>query len=425
VVFGIASEYVGPITVFDKSFLQSLSVDESVFFDHFFNPVITPLFFVETLADLEKAVRQGRTPEQEVGMIALKAPEASSYPIIHHTRLALANLMGVDITMDGRPLVDAGVPVKVDGKKGVRHDVAPETVAFNRWQAGEFIEVEREFAKTWRQDLANIDLTAVAAAMKAMGIDGSVCKTLADAKRIATQFVERTDIVPNQIKLAFIILGLPPHLETQAGGNWVLRGMKPLAEYAPYAAHVMIVELFFQIALGAGLIGTLASNRADIAYLYYTPFCMVFVSSDKLHRRTVPEFLRSNQSCVWGQDLKADLHRVMEHYSKLPDEVRELGLMRIAPVPPVELADSLVVQLWDRHMASHWRSISGMRHPRDPMADAEIIAEMNRFSEARPLTGSEIDFEPADVDMVQLRRSVHKLKGNWFQLPKDLKEKLD
>lgn len=57
---------MGPITVFDKSFLQSLTVDESVFFDHFFNPVTSPLFFIETLADLEKAVRQGRTPEQEV-----------------------------------------------------------------------------------------------------------------------------------------------------------------------------------------------------------------------------------------------------------------------------------------------------------------------------------------------------------------------
>jgi hypothetical protein len=48
-----------------KSFLQSLSVDESVWFDHFFIPNICPLFYVETLADLEKSVREGRTPERE------------------------------------------------------------------------------------------------------------------------------------------------------------------------------------------------------------------------------------------------------------------------------------------------------------------------------------------------------------------------
>jgi len=33
---------MGPITLFDKSFLQFLSVDESVFFDRFFFPVICP-----------------------------------------------------------------------------------------------------------------------------------------------------------------------------------------------------------------------------------------------------------------------------------------------------------------------------------------------------------------------------------------------
>ncbi len=55
---------MGPTVLFDKSFLQSLTVDESVIFDHFFIAVICPLFYVETLADFEKAVRQGRTPEQ-------------------------------------------------------------------------------------------------------------------------------------------------------------------------------------------------------------------------------------------------------------------------------------------------------------------------------------------------------------------------
>ena len=47
---------VGPILLFDKSALQSLSVDEAVWLDTFYYPVITPLFFVETLADLEKEV---------------------------------------------------------------------------------------------------------------------------------------------------------------------------------------------------------------------------------------------------------------------------------------------------------------------------------------------------------------------------------
>ena len=74
---------MGPTILFDKSFLQSLSLDESVLFDHFFIPVICPLFYVETLADLEKAVRQGRTPEEEVGIIAQKTPEVHGTPCAH------------------------------------------------------------------------------------------------------------------------------------------------------------------------------------------------------------------------------------------------------------------------------------------------------------------------------------------------------
>ena len=49
----------GPITLFDKSFLQSLNLDESVWFDHFFLTNVCPLFYVETLADLGKPVNEG------------------------------------------------------------------------------------------------------------------------------------------------------------------------------------------------------------------------------------------------------------------------------------------------------------------------------------------------------------------------------
>ena len=85
---------MGPIALFDKSFLQSLSLDESVWFDHFFLSTICPLFFVETLADLEKAVRAGRTPEQEVGIIADKTPEMCGTPCAYHVDLAVINLLG-------------------------------------------------------------------------------------------------------------------------------------------------------------------------------------------------------------------------------------------------------------------------------------------------------------------------------------------
>ena len=75
---------LGPILLFDKSTLQSLNVDESVWFDTFYYPVGTPLFFVETLADLAKEVEKERTPKQVVGNLAEKSPtggQVNAYPL--------------------------------------------------------------------------------------------------------------------------------------------------------------------------------------------------------------------------------------------------------------------------------------------------------------------------------------------------------
>jgi hypothetical protein len=60
------------------------------FFDHLFLPVICPLFYIETLADLEKAVRHGRTPEEEVGIIAEKSTgdERRPMPVPLRSRLS-------------------------------------------------------------------------------------------------------------------------------------------------------------------------------------------------------------------------------------------------------------------------------------------------------------------------------------------------
>ena len=43
---------MGPIIIFDKSTLECLNPDEAVWLDQFFNSNITPLFYIETLADL-------------------------------------------------------------------------------------------------------------------------------------------------------------------------------------------------------------------------------------------------------------------------------------------------------------------------------------------------------------------------------------
>lgn len=146
---------LGPILIFDKSFLQSLNVDEAVWLDNFFLTMITPLFFVETLADLEKEVHRGRTPEQVVGSLAYKTPDLQSYMAAHHDTLLWADLHGQKVPMDGRIPRAGGRYVTLDGKQGVIYERTPEEEAFARWQRHEFLDLERQIAKVSLEDAIN------------------------------------------------------------------------------------------------------------------------------------------------------------------------------------------------------------------------------------------------------------------------------
>jgi hypothetical protein len=100
-----------------------------------------------------------------------------------------------------------------------------------------------------------------------------------------------------------------------------------LHEFAPYTAHCLLVDTFFHIAVAKKLISPdRLSNRNDIAYLYYLPFAMAFVSNDKLHKRVAPLLLCDNQAFIDGEELKRDLHALDIYYSTLPSEQLEQGL---------------------------------------------------------------------------------------------------
>lgn len=418
---------MGPITLFDKSFLQSLSVDESVWFDQFFLTNICPLFYVETLADLEKSVRKGRTPEQEVALIAEKFPDMHGTPNAYHGALCVANLMGKRIPMTGQIVVPHGYPVKVGDRRGVVYNESPEALAFCRWQEGHFLEIERSFAKKWRESLAHLDLEEVAKAFTPLGIDAKSCKTLEEAKAMAEN-VLRTADTPVELleimKLMLLFLNAGGDVGPQILEQWMRAGCPSLSTYAPYAAYVLTVELFFQLAVGANLIsGQKPSNRVDIAYLFYLPFCMLFVSSDRIHRRCAPLFLRNDQEFVWGPFLKADLQRLNEHYTQLPEVVKSQGVMSFAAAPPKE-GGFLVSSLWDRHLP-RWRETKHEPTPTERPGDSNLFEDLQAFTKAPALGRHEVYFQPNDADFVVVQRRVRKKKGSWWQVPRNLKSSGD
>lgn len=97
----------------------------------------------------------------------------------------------------------------------------------------------------------------------------------------------------------------------------------------------MKVDLLFYLGIDRGFIsGERASNKVDMAYLYYLPFAMVFTSADRLHRRTAPLFLGDDQSFVYRDELKPALSDLDQHYDALPHEIKALGVFAFALYPP-------------------------------------------------------------------------------------------
>lgn len=416
---------MGPIALFDKSFIQALTVDESVWFDHFFIANVCPIFFVETLADLGKSVREGRTPEQEVRIIASKFPEMHSAPCSHHTSMCIASLMGHQVPMTGQIPVSGGRPAASGSERGVVFKRSPESEAFSRWQHSQFKDLERDMASDWREQLANLDLESIAKNLREIGIDGSTCKDLNDAYQIASTIVRGAEKPFQKMALVFAFFGISDRrMQHEILQRWDLYSRRPLNEFAPYAAYVLTVDLFFHIAIASHQISSeRPSNRVDIAYLYYLPFCHVFVSSDRLHRRSVEPFLRDGQVFVWGPDLKQDLANLNQHYSDLPEEVKELGVMRFAGTPPLE-GGFLTTEIWNR-IHPGWKPRPVEREERvikDPEREAALVAKLRKLADAPPIAPEEVDFDPSDPESLTIERTIAKKKGRWWQIPKNLKD---
>lgn len=283
----------GPYLIFDKSSLESLNFDEAVMLDNFYSSVITPVFFVECLADLEKQMRSNSTPEQLVGSLADRTPEDGTLTI-HHLdvlRFELAGEFGM-VQLRGGPFVTGGRSVQLGESKGMLFLPTKEQEAMQRWMAREFLDAERTYAKLWRRSLMGIDLDAMSkSAMAELGPHWRKSRTLQDAREMADVLIDHMD--PEWL-LGFGIdlLGVS-ELKEKVITGWVARRRPPLRDCFPYFIFMLSINIFFCLVLPTQLLSSVKkSHQIDLAYLYYLPFCSVFTSKDNFHAQIVPLFLK-------------------------------------------------------------------------------------------------------------------------------------
>ena len=327
----------GASIVFDKSTLEALNTDEAALFDNFYRATITPLFYVECLADLSRATARSKgTPEQIVRSLAKRTPEWNSTANVHHMTVLQAELSrSFDLKkVMGRPSPGAPELVQLGDQKGMVFRQAPEDEAMQRWAAGEFMAVERQFAKQWRNSLTAVDFDAmVLSVIQAIGGHWRAPSSLADAKAMTDAIIDFMD--PEWlIRFGLQLLGVPEATEFVIG-EWTYCRRPPIRRHLPYFILLLSINLFFCLVLPTQLLSNVkASHQIDLAYLYYIPFCAIFTSRDNFHVQVAPLFLAEGQTFIHGDELKADLKKLNELYSALPDEVQRTGLSGFARQPP-------------------------------------------------------------------------------------------
>ena len=104
-----------------------------------------------------------------MGIIADKFPEMHGTPTVYHREMALNNLLGDNIPMTGQIPLKGGRIVKSGGRKGMVYDQHPEVEAFFRWQKREFYEIEKKFARHWREALKDYDQDEIASIFRNIG----------------------------------------------------------------------------------------------------------------------------------------------------------------------------------------------------------------------------------------------------------------
>jgi hypothetical protein len=413
----------GPILIFDKSSLESLNLNEAVLLDNFFLSNITPLFFVECLADLEKSIRSRSTPEQLVGSLADRTPDAQACANVHHKTILAGELSRqFDIKKQlFRPLLAGGKPVQLGDDKGMIFQRSKEEEALDRWSRREFREVERTIAKDWRQALSQIDLDAASKPVLAELGHWKKPKTLVEAKQITDMIIDNMD--PEWLLgFGLRLLGLPEATQWVLN-DWIGKRRPPIREHVPYFIFMLSINIFFHLVLPTELLRRVKpSHQVDLAYLYYLPFCTVFTSKDRFHEQIVPLFLDPFQTFVSGEDLKAEMKKLVDHYSRLTESELDEGLINFAPYPPDE-TDFLTTRLWDKYLPG-WRSkISYIDHE-DPDYNKKTIDMVNSYDDTAPGVHSHDEHDVDKLHHVTVKRMVYPKKGKWLRFSRGMIEQI-
>jgi hypothetical protein len=374
---------MGPTLIFDKSAIHSFGIKESGWLNHLYTLNIVPVLYMEIMADLKKIPRDLELSMEQVRRLAAKFSPINQYHNMHHRELWEGELLyGGGVEMGGRAIISGGVQLEADnGRRGVFFDSRPEDEALLRWSEGQFQELEHLLALRWRESTRNVDLEAFVRSFRKVRPKGPKIEDLESLAKAAAAAREGT---AGQYKLLCDVIStleIDQSIARKAIARWKSVGKPKIKQYCPYSLFCYAVTLFTFVGIGENLITTRPTNLIDLQYLYYIPFCDVFVSNDNLHKNTVPLFMNTNQIFMEGGRLKKDLELVQASWDQCDESVHSKGTMSFARFPPRDL-ELATARVWDKFVPD-WRWHADQPEPtRTPEDDARTMERLKPMMDA-------------------------------------------
>ena len=376
--------------IIDKSTFQSLNYQEMFRLTYYYKHNITPVLVMEIIGDLKKDVKEGQTPsDQRVKDFATKLFPTNTIINQFYSLPLKAELSGSGpLEMDGRPLVGIGKAVQAeDGSKGWIVEETEEEKAIYNWREGKFTEADHMLSKLWRDTTKQEDILINLKKQLDAQREKAAVKTFEELDKLVSLTLEHAgnqqQILLDMFKTWHVnILNSMGQLKA-----WILAGKPPLKDFLPYAYYILRVNTLFQVGLQCGLISTRPTNKVDLEYLYYLPFCHVFTSNDHLHLNLAPLLLMKGQYFIKGTELKEDLRRINDQLSGMTEDEQE-KFRKAPPVDETSFTYRLYHEFFDYPDGWHWKV-----KPTEKQR-AEALRTMKSFE--RATAGPAVELEDGD-----------------------------
>ena len=356
--------------VIDKSSFQSLNEKELILLHRYFIHNATPILVMEVLGDLKKD--ESDESKIKVQGLANKMLPTNSVMNDNYLDLITGELLGNYIHMDYRPLLGNAKLVE-DGKGilGMKIEESENEKIVTRWKNGEFTDFDELLSQIWRATTTDKDI--LENLKKQIQIPDDRIKEIKSIAHAKEYVQELTSNIENQNDLLKVMISEFSVSTADASRiflRWEQTDRKILAEFAPYAVFCIQIILTFHVALRKGLVGTRPTNKLDLEYLFYLPFCHLFITDDKFQKMIAPAFLSDKQMFISGKDLKADLQEIDSYLSTVSEKK---DIERLRREPP-QIPDFLIYKIWTNFLEWPVR-----RMP--PSTDAETKRAFERFKE--------------------------------------------